>query len=71
VVDGKLTKDCVFPSPTGAAWAVLDNGSGTTAWKMPLESGVPPEDCKRWKTFAEWRAEQGETLSEKTDQDGE
>lgn len=62
IIDGKLAKDCVFPSPTGAAWAVLDNASGTTAWKMPLESGIPPADCKRWKTFAEWRAEQGEAL---------
>ena len=58
IADGKLTKDCVFPSPTGAGWAVLDNSAGSSSWKTPLESGVPPAECKQWKTFAEWRAEQ-------------
>ena len=58
IADGKLTKDRVFPSPTGAGWAVLDNSAGSSSWKTPLESGILPAECKQWKTFAEWRAEQ-------------
>ena len=50
--DGKLTKDCLFGSPSGAACAVLGSTqNGNIVWGIAQESGG-------WKTLGEWLKEQ-------------